>query len=427
MIHGDVSRSNILYDDRRFALIDFGDAGAAPRVADAAIALAQLAIVGGRLRPEIWSGLWAGYAAIIDPSDDERAAVLPLVKLRYAKLIVDHVWRELSGRHHPGHLALVALGIEGLHALASAPSTVLSLDAVPCQGRGVNAARADADAGVHPGARRMFGVKDLFTVVNALAGVAALALCAEGHWLWACYAVAAGYAADMVDGSVARALREANRFGAEFDTAADFVTQTVAPALIVYLAYRDAPAALGLSPRRRAGARRRARRRVDRPRLRPLRAPQCASGRRRLRLDRPSPDGRVVRDARVRELRGRAPHPRRAVGGRRSRPGARGARAVQPARSRTTAAGGETSRTCACLIVGFLATTVAAFLFAPRFAWDVLLFWELGYVVTAQLALTPEERQLVPIKVREADARLRASEILLEGDRLRASARSPSP
>ena len=134
VIHGDVSRSNILYDDRRFALIDFGDAGAAPRVADAAIALAQLAIVGGRLRPEIWSGLWAGYAAIIDPSDDERAAVLPLVKLRYAKLIVDHVWRELSGRHHPGHLALVALGIEGLHALASAPSTVLSLDAVPVRG-----------------------------------------------------------------------------------------------------------------------------------------------------------------------------------------------------------------------------------------------------------------------------------------------------
>ena len=149
----------------------------------------------------------------------------------------------------------------------------------------------------------MFGVKDLFTVVNALAGVAALALCAEGHWLWACYAVAAGYAADMVDGSVARALREANRFGAEFDTAADFVTQAVAPALIVYLAYRDAPAALGLSPRRRAGAGRRARRRADRPRLRPLRAPQRASGRRRLRLDRPSPDGGVVRDARVRQLR----------------------------------------------------------------------------------------------------------------------------
>ena len=53
--------------------------------------------------------------------------------------------------------------------------------------------------------------------------------------------VMAGYAADMVDGSVARALREANRFGAEFDTAADFVTQAVAPALIVYLATATPP------------------------------------------------------------------------------------------------------------------------------------------------------------------------------------------
>jgi homoserine kinase type II len=136
VIHGDVSRSNILYDDRRFALIDFGDAGAGPRIADAAIALAQLAIVGGRLRPEVWAALWAGYAAIVNPSDEERAAVLPLVKLRYATLIVDHVWRELSGRHHPGHLALVALGIEGLHALASAPASLLSLEGVASDVRG---------------------------------------------------------------------------------------------------------------------------------------------------------------------------------------------------------------------------------------------------------------------------------------------------
>ncbi|HEY7371027.1 MAG TPA: hypothetical protein VIF57_02540, partial [Polyangia bacterium] len=118
----------------RFALIDFGDAGAGPRVADVAIALAQLALVGGRLRPEIWSALWIGYAELADPSEAERAAVLPLVKLRYAKLIVDHVWRELSGRHHPGHLALVALGIEGLHALASAPPALLSLESAPLRG-----------------------------------------------------------------------------------------------------------------------------------------------------------------------------------------------------------------------------------------------------------------------------------------------------
>jgi len=134
VIHGDASRGNVIHDGGRFALIDFGDAGAGPRIADVAIALAQLALAGGRLRPEIWSALWAGFAEIADPSDLERAAVLPLVKLRYAKLIVDHVWRELSGRHHPGHLALVALGIEGLHALASAPPSLFALDAGDLRG-----------------------------------------------------------------------------------------------------------------------------------------------------------------------------------------------------------------------------------------------------------------------------------------------------
>jgi homoserine kinase type II len=128
VIHGDVSRGNIVHHHGRFSLIDFGDAGAAPRIADVSIALAQLALSGGRLRPEIWSALWAGFAEIAGPSGAERAAVLPLVKLRYAKLIVDHVWRELSGRHHPGHLALVAVGIEGLHALASAPPSLRSLE-----------------------------------------------------------------------------------------------------------------------------------------------------------------------------------------------------------------------------------------------------------------------------------------------------------
>jgi len=136
VIHGDCSRGNVISsaDGNRFALIDFGDAGAAPRIADVAIALAQLSLAGGRLRPEIWAALWAGFAEIAEPTAAERAAVLPLVKLRYAKLIVDHVWRELSGRHHPGHLALVALGIEGLHALASAPPPLLALDPAPLRG-----------------------------------------------------------------------------------------------------------------------------------------------------------------------------------------------------------------------------------------------------------------------------------------------------
>ena len=286
-------------------------------------------------------------------------------------------------------------------------------------------AHVHADAGVHPGARRMFGIKDLFTVINALAGVAALALCAEGHWLWACYAVAAGYAADMVDGSVARALREANRFGAEFDTAADFVTQTVAPALIVYLAYRDAPAALGLPP---GGAQA-----LGVVLAAVLIVPACARyARRNVRpvavdfawIGLPQTVASFVMLGFVNSVVVRLI------------PGGLWAGALLvPALAALELSNlpfkNHRGRRrnfphVRVLIVGFLATTVAAFLFAPRFAWDVLLFWELGYIVTAQLALTPEERQLVPIKVREADARLRASEILLEGDRLRALAGSPS-
>jgi len=274
----------------------------------------------------------------------------------------------------------------------------------------------NADADVHPGARRMFGVKDLFTAVNALAGVAALVFCADGNWLWASYAVMAGYAADLVDGSVARALREANRFGAEFDTAADFVTQAVAPALIVYLAYRDGAAALGLAPRAAQilGAALAAAlivpacARYARRNVRPVAVdfawiglPQTVASFVALGLVnstalRVVPGGLwagvvIVPALAALEL-SNVPY-KNHRGRRRNFPHVR------------------------LLIGGFVVTSAAAFLFAPRLAWDVLLFWTLGYVVTARFALTPEERRLVPIKVREADARLRGEEIARFRDR----------
>jgi phosphatidylserine synthase len=281
----------------------------------------------------------------------------------------------------------------------------------------VNAA-APADADVHPGARRMFGVKDLVTALNALAGVAALVLCGEGRWLWASYAVMAGYAADMFDGRVARALREANRFGAEFDTAADFVTQAVAPALIVYLAYRDAAATLWLSPR--------AAQALGAALAAILIVPACARyARRNVRpvaidfawIGLPQTVASFITLGLVNAT---------AV---RLIPGGLWAGAIIV----PVLAALELSNVpyknhrgrrpnfphVRLLIGGFVLTSAAAFLLAPRLAWDVLLFWTLGYVATARFALTPEERRLVPIKVREADARLRAEEIA----RFRAPAR----
>ena len=268
----------------------------------------------------------------------------------------------------------------------------------------------NAFADVHPGARRMFGVKDLFTAVNALAGVAALALCAEGRWLWACYAVMVGYAADMVDGRVARALREANRFGAEFDTAADFVTQAVAPALIVYLVYRDGAAALGVSARAAQG--------LGAGLAAVLIVPACARyARRNVRpveidfawIGLPQTVASFVTLGFVNSIAVRA-----VPGGLWAGVGlvpALAALELSNLPFKNHRGRRRNFPLVRVLIGGFVVTSAAAFLLAPRFAWDVLLFWTLGYVVGAQLALTPDERRLVPLKVREADARLRADEI----------------
>jgi CDP-diacylglycerol--serine O-phosphatidyltransferase len=280
-------------------------------------------------------------------------------------------------------------------------------------------ARAGVDVDVHPGARRMFGVKDLITALNAVAGVAALALCAEGRWLWASYAVMAGYAADMVDGRVARALREANRFGAEFDTAADFVTQAVAPALIVYLVYRDAAGGLGLSTR---GAQA-----LGAALAAVLIVPACARyARRNVRpvaidfawIGLPQTVASFVALGFVNSA---------AV---RLAPGglwvgvllipALAALELSNLPFKNHRGRRRNFPLVRVLIGGFVVTSAAAFLCAPRFAWDVLLFWTLGYVAAAPLALTPWERRLVPIRVREADARLRADEIA----RQRATARA---
>jgi phosphatidylserine synthase len=104
-----------------------------------------------------------------------------------------------------------------------------------------------AGAEIPRGARRMFGLKDVFTSCNALSGVVGIYFCIKGHPLWGSYSFLAGYAADVLDGLVARATRSGNRFGSEFDTAADFVAQAVAPAFVVYGLYAQSGSRLGVS------------------------------------------------------------------------------------------------------------------------------------------------------------------------------------
>jgi phosphatidylserine synthase len=84
-----------------------------------------------------------------------------------------------------------------------------------------------------------FGVKDLFTMLNLLGGVMGIYWAAEGNPTWAAYAILGGYFfGDALDGPVARATRTGNRFGKEFDSAADHLGQGIAPAVVVFAGYR---------------------------------------------------------------------------------------------------------------------------------------------------------------------------------------------
>lgn len=83
-----------------------------------------------------------------------------------------------------------------------------------------------------------FGVKDLFTVINVLGGVAGVIFVINGHPSLAGLAVFAGYLfGDALDGTIARLTGTSNKFGSEFDTATDHFAQAIAPAVIVFGVY----------------------------------------------------------------------------------------------------------------------------------------------------------------------------------------------
>ncbi|MBC8132514.1 MAG: CDP-alcohol phosphatidyltransferase family protein [Deltaproteobacteria bacterium] len=266
------------------------------------------------------------------------------------------------------------------------------------------------------GARRMFGVKDLFTCANALSGVVALYFCIDGNGLHAAYAVLIGYAADMVDGRVARALGEANRFGAEFDTAADFVAQALAPAFIVYLAYRDAHATLGLDP---SAARALglglaailvvvACARYARRNVRPVEIdyawiglPQTVASFVLMGFVNSTVVARwpgtlwigvgMVPILAALEL---------------SNLPFKNHRGLRPNFLHVRAA-----------IGAFVVTTATALWLRPRTGWDLLCFWNLGYIAMSWAAMTPTERRLAATRVDEANVRLRNDEIARAAER----------
>lgn len=83
-----------------------------------------------------------------------------------------------------------------------------------------------------------FGVKDLFTIVNLLGGIAGIYFVIDGQAQLAGFAAFAGYLfGDTLDGPVARLTRTSNKFGSEFDTATDHFSQAIVPSIIVFAVY----------------------------------------------------------------------------------------------------------------------------------------------------------------------------------------------
>ena len=254
----------------------------------------------------------------------------------------------------------------------------------------------------------MFGLKDVFTSCNALSGVVGIYFCIKGHPLWGSYSFLAGYAADVLDGLVARATRSGNRFGSEFDTAADFVAQAVAPAFVVYGLYAQSGPRLGVSAAvadviglvLAAVLVLTATIRQARNTVRPVAVDFAWVG--------------LPRNVASFVLLGFA----NSVFFSRLPGGlwlglplvmlvAVGELSNLPFMSHH---GRRQFWYAKALLIGFLTTTPLAVFICPRYAWDVVFFWTAGYAAGSWTVMTPEERLQVRDAVTAAKAKLVADE-----------------
>jgi CDP-diacylglycerol--serine O-phosphatidyltransferase len=78
-------------------------------------------------------------------------------------------------------------------------------------------------------------IPNLMTLVGLCAGLTAIRFALMGRWDAAATAVVIAGVIDGLDGRIARLLKGTSRFGAEFDSLADFLCFGVAPALVLYL------------------------------------------------------------------------------------------------------------------------------------------------------------------------------------------------
>ena len=73
----------------------------------------------------------------------------------------------------------------------------------------------------------------LITLINGVAGFAAIVFASQGHFTKACYTLALAMIADVLDGRVARMSKSTSSFGGQLDSLCDVISFGVAPAFIV--------------------------------------------------------------------------------------------------------------------------------------------------------------------------------------------------
>lgn len=91
-------------------------------------------------------------------------------------------------------------------------------------------------------------VPNLLTLLGLCAGMTAMRFALEGRFGSAAVAITVAGAIDGLDGRLARLLKATSRFGAEFDSLADFLCFGVAPAFTLYLWSLQRAGAFGYTP-----------------------------------------------------------------------------------------------------------------------------------------------------------------------------------
>ena len=91
-------------------------------------------------------------------------------------------------------------------------------------------------------------IPNLLTMLGLCSGLTSMRFAIEGRFGSAVVAIVLAAAIDGLDGRLARLLKATSRFGAEFDSLADFLCFGVAPAFVLYLWSLEAARGYGFMP-----------------------------------------------------------------------------------------------------------------------------------------------------------------------------------